>query len=118
MVAVASSKDTDSGMKRRRQIFIRSQWHFLGSLVIPVREASGSSLNSEGTGPAMMSPSNKVESAFQDWRSMVGRLLLNKNKDSLLEYNELVFKLFFTISFLYNDDRKGYINLITLLHIT
>ena len=95
MVAVASSKDTDSGMKRRRQIFIRSQWHFLGSLVIPVREASGSSLNSEGTGPAMMSPSNKVESAFQDWRSMVGRLSLNQNKYSLLGYYELIYANYF-----------------------
>ena len=76
MIVAASPMDTDSDMKRRRQIFIRSQWHFLGSLMIPVREASGSSLNSDGTGPAMMSPSNSVESAFQDWRSMVGRLSL------------------------------------------
>ena len=75
-MAVASSKVTVSGMNSILQIFMRSQWHFLGSALIPAGDASGSSPNREGTGPAMMSPSKNEASAFHDLMRMAGMLSL------------------------------------------
>ena len=78
----ASSRLRISGMKRRRHIFIRSQWAFLGSAMMPAKDASGSSPYREGTGPAMMSPSKRAASAGQELRSMTGMLSLKQYKDS------------------------------------
>ena len=75
-MAVSSSKVTVSGMNSILQIFMRSQWHFLGSALIPARDASGSSPNRVGTGPAMMSPSKNEASAFHDLMRTAGMLSL------------------------------------------
>ena len=66
VIWIASSMSTDSGIRMRRLIFIKSQWHFFGSLMMPAREAMESVLKSDGKGPAIRSPSKKVESAGHD----------------------------------------------------
>ena len=53
-----------------------SQWAFLGSPLIPVREASMFVLNNVGYGPAIKSPSKRVESAGHDLILIVGMLSL------------------------------------------
>ena len=66
MIWIASSMPTDSGIRMRQLIFIKSQWHFFGSLMMPAREALESVLKSDGKGPAIRLPSKKVESAGHD----------------------------------------------------
>ena len=74
MIWMASSKLMLSGIMMRQLIFMMSQWHFLGSPRRPVKEASGLVLNRVGKGPAMRSPSKRVESVGQVLIFTVGML--------------------------------------------
>lgn len=80
----ATATETTSGMKNRRRIFIRSQWHLTGSASRAAAEASSSSENKVGKGPAMRSPSNMVVSRGQDFRHMVGMLSLKSTKINVM----------------------------------
>ena len=91
MKEVASSRPKISGMKSSLQIFMRSQWAFLGSAVIPTSDASGSSPNRDGTGPAMTSPSNRAASAGQELMRMTGMLSL-KIRIVFIAYNYIFIK--------------------------
>ena len=75
-MATAFATVTASAMQKVFDIFWRSQWLFSGSLVMPAREASRSSLYSEGIGPASRSPSKRSASRGQDLMRIVGRLSL------------------------------------------
>ena len=78
IIAEASWIEIDSGMKMSLVILIRSQWHFLMSVAMLVSEAAESSLHSEGKGPAIWSPSKRVASAGQDFKTTTGMLSLKQ----------------------------------------
>ena len=88
-MATAFATVTASAMKKVFDIFWRSQWLFSGSLVMPARMASGSSLYSEGIGPASRSPSKRSASRGQDLMRTVGRLSLKIN--TFISYLSLSF---------------------------
>ena len=52
---------TASAMKKVFDIFWRSQWLFSGSLVMPAREASGSSLYSDEDGGTVVAVNKHID---------------------------------------------------------
>ena len=85
--ALASSKDTTSGMKKQRIILWVSAKAFPGFAVMACLLVSGSSPNSVGTGLATCSPSNTEHSSSQDASSRHGTLSLERIVESLINFS-------------------------------
>ncbi len=68
---------TCSGMKNTLEMRDRSWWALATSFVMAAVALSTSSVNSVGTGPAILSPSHMVASRGHFARHIVGTLSLN-----------------------------------------
>ena len=82
----ASLSEASSRQQKTLKILWRSRWTRAGSASKAASDASMSGLNSRGQGPAVRSPSNRVDDSSQDPSRTVGMLSLHRKFSVVLDF--------------------------------
>ena len=122
MTSRASSTGTVSGIMNSFEIFCRSQWHFRGSEMIASLVDSSSSLKRVGTGPASISPSNRVASRGQALMQTMGRLSLKLEYLLVLVFGVYIYIYIYIYTYIYTYTHTHthafiYMYMYTYIHI-